>query len=266
MGKEGGESMEEKVVLHQKGKDDMYKNWHASEYHLFLYVHKGKGSLVCGEKVFPLEEGVLVFIGADVYHYTMPEVPAEYERSKLLISPKRMQALMSILPQKTHLHKSVVYAPIPQNKRTSAEEIFYRGAKPEGNRELGVLIISLELLSFLQTYEAASASGAEGRMARAIRYINENVSQELDIQQICDTVSISKYHFCRQFKEHTGLTVMQYILKTRIVLAREELKKSKLSISEISEKYGFSSVSYFCRVFKEEENCSPLQYRKQNSP
>lgn len=257
--------MEERIVLHQRGKDDMYKNWHASENHLFLYVHKGKGSLVCAEKVFPLEEGTLVFVGADVYHYTMPEVPAEYERSKLLISPQRMQALMSILPPKLHLNKSVVYAPIPSNKRTAVEEIFFRGAKPEGEWELGLLAAALELLSFLQIYEAASASGAEGRMARAIRYINENVSQELDIQHICDAVSISKYHFCRQFKEHTGLTVMQYILKTRIVLAREELKKTNLPVSEISEKFGFSSVSYFCRVFREEENCSPLQYRKQNS-
>lgn len=77
-------------------------------------------------------------------------------------------------------------------------------------------------------------------------------------------VNISKYYFCRQFKERTGLTIMNYVLKTRIILAKNELKKTELSISEISQKYGFSSVSYFCRVFKEEERCSPLQYRKRN--
>lgn len=60
------------------------------------------------------------------------------------------------------------------------------------------------------------------------------------------------------------MTVMKYILKMRIVLAKMDLKKTNLSVSEISGKYGFSSVSYFSRMFKEEENCSPLQYRKKN--
>jgi len=56
--------------------------------------------------------------------------------------------------------------------------------------------------------------------------------------------------------------VMEYILKTRIVLAKNDLLKTNLSITEISEQNGFSSVSYFCRAFKEEEKLSPLQYRK----
>ena len=73
---------------------------------------------------------------------------------------------------------------------------------------------------------------------------------------------MSKYHFCRQFKQHIGLTVMKYILRTRITLAKIDLVKTNLSVSEISEKNGFSSVSYFCRIFNETEGCSPLQFRK----
>ncbi len=254
--------MEERIVSHQRGKDNMYRTWHASEEHLFLYVHQGQGSLVCAQRVFPLEEGVLLFIGSGVYHYTVPEVPADYDRSKLTLSSHRMQGLTAIVERLSFTDKSVVYAKIPLEKRTVAEEIFRRGAEAEG--ELGLMAAALELMSLLENYEEGSTVGAEGRMARAIRFINENVSQDLDIQKICDAINVSKYHFCRQFKAHTGLSVMDYLLKTRIVLAAEDLRKTNLPVSEISTNLGFSSHSYFCRVFKQDRGVTPLQYRKQN--
>lgn len=55
---------------------------------------------------------------------------------------------------------------------------------------------------------------------------------------------------------------MRYILKTRIVLAQTMLRKDNLTVSEVSSRCGFSSVSYFCRVFKEEIGVSPLKYKK----
>ena len=58
------------------------------------------------------------------------------------------------------------------------------------------------------------------------------------------------------------MTVMEYVLKTRIVMASEMLKKERCSVTEVSSRCGFSSVSYFSRVFKREVGISPLEYRK----
>lgn len=73
---------------------------------------------------------------------------------------------------------------------------------------------------------------------------------------------MSKYYFCKKFKQVTGLTVMRYILKMRIGTAKNMLENTDLSIGRISEQCGFSSQSYFCRVFKEEWGITPLQYQK----
>ena len=73
---------------------------------------------------------------------------------------------------------------------------------------------------------------------------------------------MSKYYFCRMFKQKTGVTVMEYILKTRIVMAMELLGEATLTVTEISEACGFSSVSYFSRAFKNETGVSPLKYKK----
>ena len=97
----------------------------------------------------------------------------------------------------------------------------------------------------------------------SVEYINRHITEEIRIDQICAECYLSKYHFCRLFKEKIGLTVMQYILKTRVAMAKELLSESDLSITEISESCGFSSISYFSRAFKNETGVSPLQYKKQ---
>ena len=55
---------------------------------------------------------------------------------------------------------------------------------------------------------------------------------------------------------------MKYILKTRIVLAKNMLSNESLSITVISNRCGFSSVSYFSRIFKEETGMNPLTFKK----
>ena len=59
--------------------------------------------------------------------------------------------------------------------------------------------------------------------------------------------------------------VMEYILKTRIVLAKNDLRKTVLPVAQIGDSAGFSSPAYFCRVFKQETGLTPLQYRRQKT-
>ncbi|MBR4099552.1 MAG: helix-turn-helix transcriptional regulator [Clostridia bacterium] len=259
--------MEKRIVYHQRGKDPLYKTWHASKEHLFIFFYSDGGSIVSNEQVFPIKKGTLVLIAANTYHYTMPDEPAIYDRSKLAVLPYELDKISDLLSKsnifKSFFDKAIVYAEIDENDRDEVDGIFkeMNGCK-SFNEELTLFSCLLRLLCFFDKYTIESTPATIGFMSKAIKYINENISLDINIDKICSAINISKYYFCRQFKKHTGMTVMNYILKTRIVLAKNELKKTNLSITEISGKYGFSSTSYFCRVFKEEENCSPLQYRK----
>lgn len=208
-----------------------------------------------------------MFIAADTYHYTMPDEPEAYDRSKLMVLPSELDKISDLLSEnnvfKSFFDKAIVYAETDESNRKAVDYVFEEmNTCKNGNTELTLFSCVLRLLGFFDKYTVESTPAAIGLMSRATKYINENISSDIDIDKICSAVNISKYYFCREFKKHTGLTVMQYILKTRVVLAKSELKKTNLSITEISERYGFSSVSYFCRVFKEQEGCSPLRYRK----
>ena len=255
-----------KIVLHEVGRDAHFKLWHALslEENMIIYFHSGGGSIVCGESVYPIKPGALCFIGAGKYHYTMPDDPSVYDRSKMFFSAKLLRGVIALASDGRELseftYDSLVYAEIPEHYRDSVAEVFYEAmAEKSGAMEVSAL---LRLIHLIEKYSTKSTASVSGALGGAIDYINKNIFGPITIDEICQEVHISKYHFCRRFKQSLGMTVMDYILKTRIILAKQMLEKESFSISDVSYRCGFSSVSYFCRVFKDTVGVSPLKYRK----
>ena len=254
-------------VFRQKGRDPLYKTWHTSGEHLFMYVHSGFGAGVCREGAFPIKPGSLIFIAADTYHYTLPDVPEVYERSKITVPPEKFSAILSLIDdgavREFFSGKSFICSELPEPEKEGVRELLGRIDACSGGSGAELVVLSglTRLLFLIFSHQGESLPAAAGIIAKAIDHINKNICFDMDVGGICRNVGISKYHFCREFKKQTGMTVMEYVLKTRLVLAKTELEKTSFSVTQISEKCGFSSVSYFCRVFKEEEGVSPLRYR-----
>ncbi len=101
------------------------------------------------------------------------------------------------------------------------------------------------------------------RIQNAVNYIEKNLETNLSIQQISKSINISKSVLYKYFHSYFKCTISEYINKKRIERAVEYLKKTDLSIDEIALKVGFSSASYFGKIFKQQKNISPLKYKKQ---
>ena len=264
----GDKYMDYKIIHHELGKDPLYKIWHASALPMFMYMHSDGGSIVCSEKSYPIQKGVLCLVGAGKYHYTVPDIPERYDRSKLFVSADEIDKILEMLSVNTNKFssESFVYALIDENERNKVENIFCKIKEYENDKSYGKWILTsciIELFVFLNKYSLENIPAASGVVSRAIEYINSNIEKNITIDEICSEIHMSKYHFCRQFKKVTDTTVMKYILKTRIVMAKNMLLNDNLSITEISNRCGFSSVSYFSRVFKEETGRNPLNYKKE---
>ena len=261
--------MKERAIVHQRGRDAMFKVWHAADMAMILYTHSNGGSIVCAEKSYPISPGALCFIGAGKYHYTMPDDSEAYDRSKLFLSSEHLRAIAKLLPTTPlptpFTDEAFVYAEIPEEARAEVESLFVEVAREERNethREWLLLSAVCKLLVYLDRYSLESVPRAAGVMSEAIEYINHHLFRELTIDEICAAVHVSKYYFCRRFKEKTGMTVMEYVLKTRLVMAKELLEKEKTSITEVASRCGFCSLSYFSRIFKEETGMTPMAYRR----
>lgn len=92
--------------------------------------------------------------------------------------------------------------------------------------------------------------------------LNRNLDRDISLDELSESIHISKYHLCRQFKLAFGVSPMQYHLDSRINKAKVLLVTTNMSISSIAETVGFQSIYSFSRAFKKRENVSPSVYRR----
>lgn len=95
-------------------------------------------------------------------------------------------------------------------------------------------------------------------------YITENIDKQISLNAVADVFNISTGHLSRLFKEVTGINFSDYVIDLKFKKAAELLVKSRLEVSEISEKLGYFNSSYFSKLFKEKFGMTPLQFRKKN--
>ncbi len=262
--------MNTRIIPHQVGNDAYYKTWHANGQYTLIYMHSDGGCIVCKERIYPIERGVLCFIGSKKHHYTMPDTPETYDRSKVFMQDHAFHKLLSLLPENSPLRQALsseafVYAKISPECRKDVECMMDEIAcscKDDRNGDAIYFSVFLKLLTYLDRFQVESICPPQSQMSEAIAYINQNIATSLHIDDICQNIHMSKFHFCRQFKKVTGMTVMEYILKTRLAIATGMLGSKNLSVGEIAEFCGFGDTSHFCRAFKAETGLTPLQYRK----
>ena len=255
---------------YQLGFNYRYDTWHTVGRNMILYVHSGSGNVVSREQNYPITRGCLCFVGANKFYYTLPDIPEEYIRSKIFLSNQALDRILSLFPEESKMKKrfapnTLVYAQIDLENMGRVEKIFEelsRYADHEYYHDALITSLYTRLLIDLNENATDSVPPSSGTIPKAVEYINSHIYQNIEIDDICDAIHVSKYYFCRKFKQVTGTTVMNYILSTRITSAKSMLENPALSISEVSEQCGFSSISYFCRVFKEESGMTPLQFQK----
>lgn len=122
-----------------------------------------------------------------------------------------------------------------------------------------------EMLAHLDTALARkrALSGEAQRLVRqAMAYIQENYAEPLSREQIAAHVGLSEDYLTSCFRKELGLTPMAYLNRYRIQQARQLVKNTHKSITEIALDVGFSSSSYFSRIFRRETGMSPEAYRR----
>lgn len=250
------------VIYNEKGRDRLYKTWHTPENNMLIYISEGEGSIVLSDRVYELKSGVLCFIASRCFHYTMPDRPEKYIRSKVFFADKTADKICTFTDTEFLKSNAVIYAQIPKIHQAEVNSLF-KEIKKEPDSVYGLSCL-LKLTYFLQKYTKQLCEQPKGFIATTVSYINTHINESISIDGLCKNVHMSKYHFCRKFKSYTNQTVMEYILGTRLIYAAHLIISTDLSIGEISERCGMCSIAYFSRVFKKEYGMSPLKYRNHN--
>jgi transcriptional regulator GlxA family with amidase domain len=95
----------------------------------------------------------------------------------------------------------------------------------------------------------------------AQRYIEDNFSEKLSVEELADRVAISRRNFVRRFKKATSNTPLEYIQRVKIEAAKKNLESSTKNINEVMFDVGYSDTKAFRNVFKKHAGLSPIDYR-----
>ena len=96
---------------------------------------------------------------------------------------------------------------------------------------------------------------------KAIRYISQNFSRNLTLDEVADHVHLNPSYFSTLFKQSTGSSFKEYLNMVRIEESKRLLSNTDYSIIDISLATGFEDQSYFSKVFKKYTGLTPKQYR-----
>ena len=99
-------------------------------------------------------------------------------------------------------------------------------------------------------------------IAKLTEYINEFPDLDHKVENLSDRVGLSAAKLQEGFKFQHGLTVCEYIRSVRLTKSEELIINTDLNISEIVYSVGFTSRSYFSKIFKERYDCTPSDYKK----
>ena len=101
---------------------------------------------------------------------------------------------------------------------------------------------------------------------RMQEYIEEHLDEDINLAQLSQASLYSPWHSYRIFREHTGLTVAEYIRRLRLSKSAVRLKDGENRVTDIAFSLGFGSVDGYQRAFKREFGCNPAEYAKTKIP
>lgn len=121
------------------------------------------------------------------------------------------------------------------------------------------------LVSSWQKKASVSLSPDEVRIKDAIIYIQQHYTESVTLDDIANSIHVSKSECCRCFKRAVNITPFEYLMRYRILQAADKIlqnDRETSSISELASSVGFNNTSYFNKLFKKYFNCTPTEYRK----
>ena len=244
---------------------------HFHDYFELLLPLTSSGNIFVNDQVYPLQRGSLYLISENTLHRTIAN--GFHSRYVLHINRKTLSELST--PQTDLLRftrEPFRCATLKDNQLEQLIELFNTLSRNENDGSYGSdlkqISSLLELLAYMASIMNVSQTNETVRnkdflrIAPILDYIQENLTESLTLDQISAKFFISKHYLCRIFKSATGFSVMEYIIHSRILRARQLLQEG-VSVQQAGELSGFSDNSHFIRTFGNLTGISPGRYAKE---
>lgn len=222
-------------------------NWH--DYAEFLYCHSGNGTFNCNERCYSVSSGD--FMSVNPFHLHSINTSSEIHFSYIHISTRFLEEngiCLSDFAFQEHICDPELAAAFE-----ALGELFHSETS-HSILELRCAVLHF-LLKLCKKYMQPAphphndSSLSFQRIMAVIRFIQENLSAPITLEQLAKHVGISKSHLSRDFHQITDMTIIEYINQLRCREAQKLIQQGE-SVSAAAAITGFNNLSYFTRTYK----------------
>jgi len=243
------------------------------------YIVQSEGKRIIGDSIDSFSTDELTFVGPDLPHVwhndSSNQDSTHVSRSMALYVEPSL--LLEVLGQLFKTHKIEAFL------MASKRGLLFRGETKQqlkhkleqmvhleyGFKKAILLLEIIELLITTEEYEYLSSPGYthnyssmdNEKIDRIFKFVFNNFTKEIPLDQVATLANMSKHSFCRYFKSRTQKTFVQFVNEVRISESCRLITENKLQITNIAFACGFNSLSNFNKIFKSIKGITPSKYR-----
>ncbi|WP_337099732.1 AraC family transcriptional regulator [Paenibacillus sp. YIM B09110] len=221
----------------------------------FLYVVRGESEFVCDGVPYLLKAGDVLHGMKNMHLKYRTGTDSEFDY--YLIN-------YSLMDYKYHssslLHQSfVLNTGLNPDTLAKLAALHSLSMDPGSMSSLGVYASFFQLLhDTLVDFRLQSERNSRSDMIEESKaFLHAHYMEPLTLTMLADRYSVSNGFFSAQFRKHTGISPIDYLLQFRINRAKEMLVTKKYTVREIAKKVGYTDAYYFSRLFKKYTGVAP---------
>lgn len=247
---------------------------HTHECFEIYYFISGDAYYTVEGSKYSLEKGdVLIMRSAEAHHLNInPGTP--YERISLHFLPRTLRDWFPDLP----ILAPFTERPLGHNNKFSASDFrdnsyslyIHKAVQECKNPEISRFSLISNLFSFLVELHDAyllyperhSTNTIQSTASRMIEYVNSHLFENITLKSIASKFFVSQVYANKLFKVATGTSIWNYVIKKRLLHAREAIKNGQ-SIQKVYTESGYQDYASFYRAYYRNFQCSPSSDKPQ---
>ena len=242
--------------------NDWHSVPHTHNHTELFFIVSGKGQFLIQGQVFPVDANNLVIINPNILHteVSLNAQPLEYIVLGIggieLTTGENSNGQFCILD---HIESVDISSCLRNILRET--ELKHAGYEAICQAYMEILIIRLMRNTALAAQVKPQVISGNRQCAAIKRYIDLHFKEPLTLEQLSEEAHVNKYYLSHAFKQEYGISPINYLISRRIDESKYLLSETDLSLSQIAQILGFSSLSYFSQVFRKVQGISPKEFR-----
>ncbi len=254
--------------------------WHGGRrlnYNIVLYCTGGYAEIKIEENIYHLRSGCMMFIPSSSFYTPLDAENFEYyfvHFSATLLKEGKIPASVTVIAHtqldeghgydcNSNLPSFVAISILKNDIPAAIPDLFHRADRLRPNKSYfdKLMLDSILREILIVAYKSDNDTTQNSHIGSITEYIDSHYSSPITLTTLSETFHLTPSYIARLFKTDTGEKPSEYLNRVRISAASVFLTNTDMSITEISEKVGYSSVYYFSRIFKKIKGRTPTEIR-----